>query len=200
MALTSSEIESLRFHLGYGNISVDSWPYSADGFVALFEQVIAPNLTGSTETTATTAITAGTSATVTPVSMTGIVAHAKLVIDVGDDVELVTVRSVTVSTFSAKFTKAHPSSGYPVALMGGHARLRMMLNQADQAWQAMQDASIGATAGLKSVDKSDVVWQDNFQVLKDRERHYQAIVSQIASLVRIDPIGGSVGSRTLSLY
>ncbi len=165
MALSTSEVLSLRFHLGYGNISIDGWPYSPDGFVALFEQVIAPNLDGSTETTATTAITAGTSATVTPVAMTGIVAHAKLVVDVGDDVELVTVRSVTVSTFTAKFAKAHPSSGYPVALMGGHARLRLLLNQAETAWQAIQDASVGATAGLKQVDKGDVEWFQGFAAL-----------------------------------
>jgi hypothetical protein len=200
MALSTSEVESLRFHLGFGNISVDAYPYTADGFQALFEQVIAPNLTGSTETTATTAITAGTSATVTPASMTGIVPYAKLVVDVGDDVELVVVRTVTATTFSAKFTKAHPAAGYPIALMGGHARLRMLLNQADVAWQAMQDASIGATAGLKQVDKGDVEWFPSFQVLKDRTKHYHSIIDQIGMLVRVTPLHTGAGSQTISIY
>lgn len=199
MALSDSEIESLRYHLGYGNIGLGVSMYTPDGFKELFDQIIAPYLTGDTETTATTSIVAGTSATVTPVSMTGIVPYAKLVIDVGDDVELVMVRSVSVSAFTAKFAKAHPSTGYPVALMGGHARLRLLLNQADNAWQAMQDPSVGATAGLKQVDKGDVEWFQGFQVLKDRLKHYQAIVGQIASLVRVEPVGRGSSSQ-MALY
>jgi len=199
MALSDSEIESLRYHLGYGNIGLGVSMYTPDGFKELFDQIISPYLTGDTETTATTAITAGASVTVTPASMTGIVPYAKLVVDVGDDVELVMVRSVGVTTFTAKFAKAHPASGYPIALMGGHARLRLLLNQADNAWQAMQDPSVGATAGLKQVDKGDVEWFGGFQVMKDRLRHYQEIVGQIASLVRVEPVGRGTSSQT-SLY
>lgn len=199
MALSDSEIESLRYHLGYGNIGLGVSMYTPDGFKELFDQIIAPYLTGSTETTATTAVTAGTNVTVTPVSMTSIVPYAKLVVDVGDDVELVMVRSVTATTFTAKFAKAHPTSGYPVAVMGGHARLRLLLNQADNAWQAMQDPSVGATAGLKQVDKGDVEWFQGFQVLKDRLRHYQEIVGQISSLVRVDLVGKGTSSQ-LALY
>ncbi len=200
MALTSSEIESLRFHLGYGNIDVGAYPYTPDGFKAIFDQVIAPYLTGDTGTTATTPVTAGTNTAVTPVSMTGIVPYAKLVVDVGDDVEMVVVRSVTGSSFTARFNKAHPSSGYPIALMGGHARLRLLLNQAESAWQAMQDPSVGATAGLKQVDKGDVEWFQGFQVLKDRLAHYRAIVDQISSLVRVPIVGSARGTQTLSIY
>lgn len=127
-------------------------------------------------------------------------AYAKLVVDVGEDSELVTVRSVTATTFTAKFLKAHPSSGYPVALMGGHARLRLLLGQADTAWQALQDPSVGATAGLKQVDKGDVEWFQGFQVLKDRLNHYKAIVMQISSLVRVAPCWDSVGSSQLEAY
>ena len=199
MALSDSEIESLRYHLGYGNIGLGVSMYTPDGFKLLFDDIIAPYLTGDTETTATTAITAGSSVTVTPVSMTDIVPYAKLVVDVGDDVELVMVRSVSVSAFTAKFAKAHPASGYPVALMGGHARLRLLLNQADVAWQSMQDASVGATAGLQSVDKNDVVWFGGFQVLKDRLKHYYAIIDQISSLVRVARVGSGTSGQ-MSLY
>ncbi len=197
MALTDSEVESLRFHLGYGNIGLGTSTYSPDGFKELFNDVVAAYLTGDTETTATTAITASTNVSVTPVSMTGIVPYAKLVIDVGEDVELVTVRTVTVTAFTAKFAKAHPSTGYPVAVMGGHARLRLLLGQADTAWQAMQDPSVGATAGLKQVDKGDVEWFQGFQVLKDRVNHYRTIVMQISSLVRVEPVWATVRSPQL---
>jgi hypothetical protein len=71
--------------------------------------------------------------------------------------------------------------------MSGLARLRYLLHRADQAWQAMQDTAIGATAGLKQVDRGDVEWFGSFQVLKDRLDHYRAIVNQISSLVRVQP-------------
>jgi len=187
MALSTSEVESLRLHLGYGNMSVGAYPYTPDGFFELFNDVIAPNLTGDTETTATDAITAGTTATVTPVSMTGIASKAQLVVDVGDDAEIVMVRSVTGSTFTASFTKAHPSSGYVVAVMGGHARVRWVLWQADAAWTSIADTSIGSTAGLKQVDKGDVEWFEGFHVLKDRTSHYKSIVMQLASIIRVQP-------------
>jgi hypothetical protein len=188
LALTTSEVESLRFHLGYGNAGVGAYPYTPDGFQAIFEQVVAPNLTGSTETTATTAISAGSTTTVTPVSMTGIVVHAALVIDVGPAAEMVQVRSVTATTFTATFSLEHPASGYPVALMGGHARLRWLLSKADAAWVALQDATIGDTAGLKQVDKGDIEWFPGFEVLDNRKQHYAAIVEQISSLVRVEPV------------
>lgn len=198
MAITDSEVESLRFHLGYGNIGLGTSAYSPDGFKELFRDVVAVYLTGDTETTATGAITAGAVATVTPAAMTGIVAYARLVVDVGDDAEIVTVRSVTLTTFSARFSKTH-ATGYPVAVLGGQARLRLLLNQADAAWQAMQDPSVGSTAGLKQVDKGDVEWFQGFQVLKDRLSHYRAIVSQISSLVRVEPIGASSGGGSALL-
>jgi len=190
VAITDAEIEALRFHLGYGNLDFGAYPYSPDGFKELFRDVVAPNLTGTTETTATTAITAGATVAVTPVSMTGIVVNARLVVDVSDAVELVTVKSVSGGNFTATFAKAHPATGYPIALMGGLARLRLMLSQADAAWQAWQDLSIAALGGLKSVDKGDVVWQDNQKnaALDGRLRHYREIVKSLSSLVRVPPV------------
>lgn len=201
MALLDSEVESLRFHLGYGNIDVGAYPYTPDGFKELFRDVVAPNLTGDTETTVSGSVAAGAVASVTPASMTGIAAYARLVVDVGDDAEIVTVRSVTVTAFSARFAKAHNGS-WPVALLGGQARLRLLLGQADTAWQAMQDPSVGSTAGLKQVDKGDVEWFQGFQVLKDRLSHYRAIVAQISSLVRVPPAwdGASTSPVRLEAY
>lgn len=196
MAISDPEKESLRFHLGYGNLDFGAYPYTPDGFKELFEQVIQPNITGGAETSATTAIAAGSTVVVTPLAMTSIVANARLVVDVGDDAEIVAVRSVTLTTFSAKFTKAHPVSGYQIALLSGQARLRLLLNQADAAWQAANSMAVGAVAGLKSVDKGDVVWFEGFQVLKDRLTQYKSIVMSLSSLVRVlprwaDECGGS---------
>ena len=130
--------------------------------------------------------------------MTGIVARAQLVIDVADDTEVVSVRSVTPTSFAARFKLAH-ATNTPIAVMSGTARLRMLLHRADQSWAALQDPSVGATSGLASVDKGDVVWQPNFRVLTDRQKHYRAIVAQISTLVRV-PVRETSGAQTISVY
>jgi hypothetical protein len=198
VALSTAEGESLRFHLGYGNVGVGAYPYTPDGFKELFEQVIAPNLTGDTETTATTAVTAGRNATVTPVSMTGITVNARLVVDVGDDAEIVVVKAVTATTFSAKFALAHPASGYPVALLGGQARLRLLLHRADQAWEALQNGDIGETTGLKKVD--EVEFYQGMWLERGKLAQYRIIVGQLSSLTRVQPVGGCGGSQSLEAY
>ncbi len=193
-SITAAECESLRHHLQYSNISADASPYTPDGFQALFEQVIAPNLTSGAETSAASSIAQGL-AIVTPLSMTDIVPRAQLVIDVGDDTEVVSVVSVTGSTFTARFRSAH-AAGTPIALQSGTARLRMLLHRADQAWTALQDPAVGATAGLASVDKGDVSWFQGGRVVKDRLAHYKSIVAQISSLVRVSPNWPSASAMT----
>lgn len=197
MAITDTEVESIRFHLGYGNIGLGAEPYTSDGYLTLIKDVLIPNLSTAPATSSASPITAG-NATVTPVAMTGIVANARLVVDVGSEVEIVAVRSVTISAFTALFTKSH-FAGVPLAVLSGEARVRMLLNQADTAWQAMQDPSIGATAGLKQVDKGDVEWFQGFQVLKDRLAHYQAIVMQLASLLGVAAVNSCTPLQT-SVY
>jgi hypothetical protein len=202
-SLTTAEIEALRFFLGYGNISIGGYPYTPDGFFELFNSVVAPNLTSGEETTATTAIVAGSTTTVTPVSMTSIVVGSKLVVDVGAAAEVVSVKSVTGSTFSASFVSAHPASGYPVALFSGVARCRMLLDRADRAWTAMQDVGdIASTAGLKKVD--EIEWYGSGtggnQVLSGREQLYNAIVANLSSLVRVERVGVDIRNTTLEPY
>lgn len=200
MAISDIEVESVRFHLGYGNIGLDASPYTSDGYLTLIRDVLIPNLSTGAQTTTSTGVLGGATATVTPAAMTGILVNSKIVADVGPDAEIVTVRSVTLTTFSAFFARAHTGS-YPLALLSGEARLRLLLGQADAAWQALQDPSVGATAGLKQVDKGDVEWFQGFQVLEDREAHYRAIVSQIGSLLRVCPVVDSCGgAQTLSVY
>lgn len=188
-AISDSEIESLRYHLGYGNMGAGGYPYTPDGFLELFRDVIQPNLTGGTETTATTAITAGSTTTVTPASMTLIVVNARLVIDVAELAEIVSVKSVTATTFTAVFANAHPASGYPVALLGGQARLRYLLGRADAAEQLMLAADIGLLGGLKQVDKGDVEWFEGGSgggtVLATRKHAYKEIRLKLSSLVRV---------------
>lgn len=195
MTITDYERESLRQHLGYGSI-IDATPYTPDGFQPIFD-LIQAHLTTGPETSCASAIIKGI-AIVTPASMTGIVPRAQLVVDVGDDCEIVTVAAVTTSTFSARFALAH-AAGCQLAVQSGTARLRMLLHRADQAQQALNDPSVGATSGLASVDKNDVVWQERGAVLRDRKAHYRAIQQQVSTLVRV-PLLESGGAQLISLY
>lgn len=195
--LTDSEIESLRFHLGYGNIGADGAPYTQDSFLEVFQGVVAPNLSTGEETESSTAITAGSVTTVTPVSMTGITAYSSLVVDTGEQAETVMVRSVGIATFSAYFAKAH-SGTYPIATMCGVARLRMLLWDADAAWRALNSQSIGSAVGLKKVDEVEFFGSES--QLDGRSEHYKSIVQSIAYLVQVPPKWANGCSNRLEAY
>jgi hypothetical protein len=185
--------------LGYGNISVGAEPYTPDTFYEVFANVVSPYLSTGVETSSVTAITAGSTTVVTPVSMAGISVNERLVIDVAEQAEIVTVKAVSGSTFTAYFTKAHTSAGYPVSTLRGVGRLRILLAQADAAWQAMTSLDVAASAGLKSVDKGDVEWFQGYQVLTGRLSHYKSIVYSISSLVRVQPLWHQSGGRSSRL-
>jgi len=183
--LTDAEIEELRWHLGWGNISVGGYPHTPDGYFEAIRNVVAEYLTTDEETSATTAITAASTTSVTPVSMTGIAANVRLLVDAGDEAELVVVKSVTASTFTAKFALAHASSGYPVAIYSGLARLRFLLHQANKAFTTLTGTEITNAAGLKSVGRGAVEWYGNNAKLEALQQHYRNVVMQLSSLVRV---------------
>jgi len=191
-ALTSVEIENLRFHLGYGNLQVGAYPWTPDGFFELFTNVIKPYLSDAEATTATTAISPGV-VTVTPVDMTGIAVNVRLVVDNGDDAEVVVVKAASLTTFTARFAKAHDAAGYPIAVETGTSRLRQLLHEADRVYQAMLAPSITAVSGLKSVDKGEVEWFGPTAVIKAVFAQYQAVIEQISRLVRVLPAGDGGG-------
>lgn len=184
MTLTTAEQEALRFHLGYGNLSILSLPYTSDGFWVQVSLVSEALGTGA-ETSATTAITAGSTTAVTPLAMTGIAVYGQLVVGVGDEAEVVVVTATTVSTFTATFAKAHAATGYPIATMSGLARLRLLLWDADRAWRECTSSSTSAANGIKSVDKGDVVWFDGFSTSRAKRDYYLGVAAQLSSLTRI---------------
>ncbi|HEY3494737.1 MAG TPA: hypothetical protein VGK73_08635 [Polyangiaceae bacterium] len=197
MGLTTSEVESLRLHLGYGNIGPYGAPYTPDTFLELFEGVVAPNLSTGAETTATGTISAGASATVTPGSMTDIAPYTTLVVDTGDEAEAVVVRSVTLTTFNATFLKAHAGT-YPIAVMCGVARLRLLLWDADAAWRGLTSLSLSSQAGIKKVD--EVEFFEGFGGLSGRRAHYLNIVGAIAALVQVPPKNACGNTGRLEAY
>lgn len=191
MALSTEEIESLRFHLGYGNIGAMGAPYTPDTFLELFSQVVSPNLSTGSETSATSNISAGTTVVVTPAAMTGIASYVTLVVDVGEEAETVVVKAATGSTFTAKFEKAHTSAGYPIATMSGTARLRMLLWDADAAWKALSAKGIISRAGIKIVDEIEFFGEGAY--MKERIDQYVNIVTSISALVQVAPKWAEAG-------
>ena len=185
--LTPAEVEAIRFHLDYGNISVGGYPYTPDGYFELFTNVVAEYLTTGAETTATTVVVADTITAITPASMTGIAANTRLVIDVDTDQEIVVVKAVTSTTFTARFAKAHTGT-YPVAVDSGVQRLRRLLALAETAYAALTSEDTGSAAGVKKVDELEFFGgakNTGSSVLDGKLAHYRAIVDRIASLVRV---------------
>ena len=136
---------------------------------------------------------------ITLASVTGIAAYTRLVIDVGDDAEIVTVRSVSGSAVTATFAKAH-TQPYPVAIESGTAVLRTLLHSADAAYDRLRSSSITKTAGLKQLGKGEIEWFEGGYVLRDTLAHYRSIQQQISDLVRVSIAGGGEAVSLLEAY
>lgn len=197
MSLTASEIESLRAIMSYGNIALGGHPYTPDGWLEVFSGVVAPNISTDTETSATTLVAPGV-VTVTPLVMTNIVVAAQVIVDVGEDAEIVMVKATTPTAFTARFARAHATTGYPIAVMSGKARLRYLMAKADALWEKTKGSSISQTAGLKQLGQGEIEWFSGGKgVLDDVMYQYVAVVRDIADLIRV-PIGpgsGAAGGR-----
>lgn len=198
MTLTASELDSLRFHMGHGNINTGAYPNTAEGMYELYYNVISPQLSTNTETSSTTAVTAGTTQAITLGSVSNITVNTRLIVDVGDLAEIVTVKSISGSAVTCTFANAHPSSGYPVAVMAGLPRLRMLIHSADKAWATLQSSSVTGTAGIKQLGNGEIEWFEGGAVYKQVLQHYNGIVAQISRLIRVAPVGG--GSGRVELY
>lgn len=203
MALTDSEIQSLRFHLGYGLIGIAS-PYLPDTFLELFEDVVAPNLETGTSTTSSTSVAAAGTATIVVADATDIAARTRLVVDVGDYEETVVVRAVSGTSITADFANAHTSTPYPVAIESGETRCRSLLGKADAAHAKLTATTAIDSAGLKRAE--DIEWYPeggsgvSGGVVGAQLRAYRAIVAQLASLVRVEPAWASRCGSRLETY
>ncbi len=192
--LSTAEIESLRHHLGYGNVGIHAYPYTPDGFYEVFTQIVAPNLSKSTETTATTNVTAAGVASITLADATDILPYTALVIDAGEDTELVTVRNVSGLVVSARFALAHVAQPYPVAVLSGTMRCRLLLKAADVAWAKEQSGAVTGTAGIKQLGRGEIEYFPGGSVLADISGHYATIRHRLSSLTRV-PIADDGGRR-----
>lgn len=189
-ALTATEVETLRWLLGYGNIGVDAQPYTPDGWWSMFDAVVVPHLTTAPQTSSTTAVVAGMVNTVTPESMDGIVVYQRLVVDVGPMLEKVTVQAADATSFSAYFANTHSSGGYPICVQSGVTRARELMAEAERLVTSSIGVGITQTAGLKSVGKGEIEWFEAGSVLASTNKQLAGVVALLSSLLRI-PVAGS---------
>lgn len=150
MALLDSEIQRIRFELGYTVMSVNAEPYVE--YYGTIDRILSLYLNAGATTTSSTAVTAAdvpTQVTLTLVDPTGFVAGATIYIDVLPQQERATIRSVSGSNVVVYLQKAHVGT-YPVTVDGGESIIRDKLAQL-YAIDEKLSAALN-TAGLKRVD------------------------------------------------
>lgn len=169
MALATSEVEEIRYELGYNVLSVGAEPYIS--YVAVFEQVIQAFLQGGATTTSSTAvsatngppalvtltlaaITTPTTPAQTPPAFYTFAPGDQVVVDVDLFQEQATIASVNVGlqTISLNLALAHAGT-YPVAQQGGETVVREQLINLRYVKRDLLASR--TTAGLKKFDESE---------------------------------------------
>jgi hypothetical protein len=150
MALLDSEVQRIRYELGYPNLNTAAEPYI--GIVAVFTQVIQPYLLGGAATTSLTPVSASSAPTPVTIALadgTGFSAGSIVIVDVDSRQERATVQSITGASMTIQLSLAH-SGTYPVTLEGGESIVRDILKEL----RAVSDAIIDlkTRVGLKAAD------------------------------------------------
>lgn len=160
MALLTSEVDLIRYELGWSALTTGAEPYI--GIAAIFDRVMVPYLRAGLITSSATAVTASPTpalVTLTLASVSGtntqgdaVAVHVgdRLVVDVDSRQESATVESISSLNVSLLLSNAHTGT-YSVTVEGGEALLRSILRKCRAAAQALEDAMLNA--GIKKVDE-----------------------------------------------
>lgn len=157
MALLDSEIQRIRYELGFPNLDTAAEPYI--GVVAVFDQVIKPYTLSGASTTSSTLVEAAatpTPVTLTIASATGVSAGAVVIVDVDSRQERATIQSLHGTLMTVQLSLEH-SGTYPITVEGGESIIREILMELRKLAQGMNGAQSSMTAlqsrlGLKKVD------------------------------------------------
>lgn len=201
MALLDSEIQRIRFELGYTVLGVNSEPYVE--YFGTIDRIVALYLNAGATTTSSTTVVASdtlTQRTLTLASATGFVAGATIYVDVLPQQERAVVQSISGSNVVVYLQKAHVGS-YPVTVDGGESIIREKLAQL-YAIDEKISAALN-TAGLKRVD--DIEFYGGTKAtsqavmlsqLRDMRRDELASALGVANLHRLR----RGGSQSFSVY
>jgi len=201
VALLDSEIQRIRFELGYTVLGVNSEPYVE--YFGTIDRIVALYLNAGATTTSSTTVVASdtlTQRTLTLASATGFVAGATIYVDVLPQQERAVVQSISGSNVVVYLQKAHVGS-YPVTVDGGESIIREKLAQL-YAIDEKISAALN-TAGLKRVD--DIEFYGGTKAtsqavmlsqLRDMRRDELASALGVANLHRLR----RGGSQSFSVY
>jgi len=151
LALLNSELQRVRYELGYNVLAAGAEPYIS--YVAIFDKVVQTYLNAGAKTTSTTAVTAASAATpvaLTLTDATGFTAGDRVVVDVDARQEWATVTLVSGSAITVPLKLTH-SGTYPVTVEGGEAIVRELLVKIRQVRDRM--ALQYGSGALKKVDE-----------------------------------------------
>lgn len=152
MALLASEVQRIRYELGYNVLNVGAEPYVS--IVAIFNQIIQTHLNAGASTTSATVVTVATAPTpitLALASATGFAAGDRVVIDVDERQEIATVQSLAAPAITLLLTGAH-TGVYPVCVEGGETIVREILAKLRTIDTSQGDTAIVA-AGIKRADE-----------------------------------------------
>lgn len=205
MALLASEVARLKYELGFNVLSVGAEPYI--GVSVLFEQVIAPYLTGGASTTSSTTVAAADVPTITTLvlaSAVGIAVGDALIVDVDSFQERATVRSLSGVNASVALMKAH-SGSYPVTVEGPEAIIRAILRKLQAigglgSSDGSLDDAVDA-AGVKKVDEIEFFGADGgisrMRQVKEMREYWR---DELAAALGIERLNGSSGGSDCAVY
>lgn len=198
MALLDSELARCKAELGYPLVS-NAQPYI--GVTMIFEQVVKVYMTAGAKTTSSTAVSPNDP--VTPLAITladaaGFSAGDRIVVDVDDRQESVTVQSISGSAVTALFGGIH-SGTYPVTVEGGESLVREKLRACRELSSALVDASDGLGA-LKRAD--DVEWYQSTtsSVYKSIRRDLMTARDELAAVLGVVNLWRARGGSSMVMY
>jgi hypothetical protein len=147
--LTEIELDRIKFEAMDNVLGLGAVPYAS---IRNVYGIIQDNVQSSSvdPTTSSTAVTAAGAVTLTLASATGITAGTRVVLDVDDAREVVTVRNVAGSVISVVCAKTHAGT-YPVEIESALTIVRGLL--ADLETLSQRERTLYTSAGVKSVDE-----------------------------------------------
>jgi hypothetical protein len=211
VSLTTSEVQRLKFELGFSNVGLGGDPWI--GYSSLFDNVIQPFLQGGAATTSSTAVTASESpapVTLTLASATGFSAFDRVVVDVDSREETATLQSVAGSNITLLLSKAHGGT-YPVVVEGGETQVRHHLRQLQLIGDAMGGAGVATkVVGIKKADEieffgpGEMASQSALTQLTNLRHYWRGELAKVCGIYEMwasrQGSGGSGGGSSIALY
>jgi hypothetical protein len=200
MALLASELQRIKYELGFPVLDTGAEPYI--GIAAIFDRVVQPYLSAGAVTTSATSVAASTTPTLRTLTLgdaTGVSAACTLVVDIDGSQERGTVTSVSGSTVTLPLTKAHAGT-YPVTVEGGESIVRDILRKLRLVELRQEEAM--DHAGIKKADEVEFFGNTGsggstvFSDLAKQREHWRNELSRVLGIRGMSRGGGS----TLEVY